>query len=112
MSKIILTKTFEIDNDKVSRIPTFFDMHGFKIDENLLNNYRFKRGSSLVAFYRFDIRRCPTTVDVTLIEGEDDKLQVMVTYEVNGKGLKKFSSRDCQKIMSEMESLALFVYSE
>jgi len=86
-------------------------MQGFKIDENLPNNYKFKRGSSLAAFYKFDIRRCPTTVDVTLIACEDEKLQVMVSYDVKEKGLK-FSSRDCQKIMFEMESLALFVYSE
>ena len=112
MSKIILTKTFEIDSDKTSRIPSFFSMWGFSIHKKLPNYYQFKRGSSLIAFRRFDIRRCPTTVDVTLIEGDDDKLQVMVTYEVNGKGLKKFSSRDCQKILSEMESLAVFVNSK
>ena len=78
---MVLTKTFEMDNDKASRIPAFFDMQGFKIDDNLPPNYRFKRGSSLAAFPRFDIRRCPTTVDVTLIEGENDNLQVMVSYD-------------------------------
>jgi len=105
---MVLTKTFEMDNAKASRIPVCFHMQGYKLDENPPHNYKFKRGSSLAAFHRFDIRRGPTIVDVTLIEGEDDKLQVTVVYDVNGKGLK-FSSGDCQKIIAEMESVALWV---
>jgi len=65
----------------------------------------------LTTFYKFDVRRCPTTVDVTLIEGEDDNLQVMVSYDVNGKGFK-FSSGDCQKIISEIDSLEVFANSK
>ncbi|MEA3420084.1 MAG: hypothetical protein U9Q97_00215 [Acidobacteriota bacterium] len=105
---MILTKTFEAECIKTSRIPTFFTSQGFRMVKNLRTSYTFKRGSILSVFYTFDVRKCPTTVDVNLIECDDDKYQVMISYDVSGKGLQIFTSGDRQKIMSEMDSLEIY----
>lgn len=102
------TKTFELDSSKTNRIPAFFSMQGFKSEQTSPNSYKFKRGTVLAAFYTFNVKKCPTTVDVTLLESEGEKLQVIVNYDVSGKGLQIFTSGDRQKIINEIEALEAF----
>lgn len=102
------TKSFQIDRSKVERISAFMAMQDYKLEKSSVNYYRFKRGSGWATLYTFDVKKCPTTVDINLMEGEGDKLQVLVGYNVSGKGLQIFSSGDREKIMAEIEKLELF----
>ena len=102
------TKSFEIDKSKVERITIFLAMQGYKLEKSSPNYYRFKRGSGWAAFYTFDVRKCPTVVDINLMEGQGDKLQVLVNYDVSGKGFQVFTSGDREKIMAELENLEVF----
>lgn len=54
------------------------------------------------------MRKCPTTVDMDLMEGEGDNVKVLVTCNVSGKGFQIFTSRDRRKIMAEIDNLELF----
>lgn len=101
------TKTFEIQKDKVERIPAFFATQGYKLEKSSPNSYRFKRGSGWAALYTFDIRKCPTTVDISLLETKGDKFQVLVNYDISGKG-QIFTAGDREKITAEIESLEVF----
>lgn len=102
------TKTFEVEKDRAERIPAYFAIQGYKLEKSLPGSYRFKRGSGWATLYTFDVGKCPTTVDVTLMEKEEDRLQILVNYNVSGKGMQIFTSGDREKIMSEIEGLEVF----
>ena len=102
------TKTFEMQKDKAERIPAFFATQGYKLEKSSPNSYRFKRGSGWAAPFTFDVRKCPTTVDVNLMETTEDKFQVLVNYDVSGKGMQIFTAGDREKITAEMEGLEMF----
>lgn len=102
------TKTFEIQKNKVERIPAFFATQGYKLEKSLPNSYRFRRGSAWAALYTFDIRKCPTAVDVNLLETTEDKFQVFVNYNISGKGMQIFTAGDREKITAEIEGLEMF----
>ena len=102
------TKTFEIQKDKVERIPAFFATQGYKLEKSSPNSYKFKRGSGWAALYTFDVKKCPATVDVNLLETEGDKFQVLVNYDISGKGLQIFTQGDREKITAEIEALEVF----
>ena len=101
------TKTFEIQKDKVERIPAFFAAQGYNLEKSYPNSYRFKRGSGWATLYTFDVRKCPTTVDISLLETEGDKLQVPVNYDISGRGAT-FTAGDREKITAEIEGLEVF----
>jgi hypothetical protein len=42
------------------------------------------------------------------MEAEGDRLQVLVNYNVSGKGTYIFTSEEREKIMAEIENLELF----
>ena len=77
------------------------------MEKSLPSTYRFKRGSGWAALYTFDVRKCPTTVDVSLMEKEGGNLQVLVNYDIGGKG-QIFTSGDREKIMAEVKGLEVF----
>ena len=101
------TKTFEIEKGKVERIPAFFATQGYKLEKGSPNSYQFKRGSGWAALYTFDVRKCPTTVDVNLMEPTEDKYQVLVNYDISAKG-GIFTAGDREKINAEIEGLEVF----
>ena len=101
------TKTFEIEKDKLERIPAFFAAQGYKLEKDSLNSYRFKRGSGWAALYTFDVRKCPTTVDVSLLETTEGKCQVLVNYDISAKG-GIFTAGDREKMIAEIEGLEVF----
>jgi hypothetical protein len=103
------TKTFEVDRSMVNRIPTFMAIQHYELEMSSPSYYRFKRGSGLVFIKpTFDIIKIPTTVDISLMEAEGDRLQVLVNYNVSGKGTYIFTSEEREKIMAEIENLELF----
>ena len=103
------TKTFEVDRSGVKRIPTFMAMQHYELEMSSPSYYRFKRGSGWVLIKpTFDITKIPTTVDISLMEAEGDRVQVLVNYNVSGKGAYIFTSEDQEKIMAEIENLELF----
>ena len=102
------TKTFEIQKDKIERIPAFFAAQGYRLEKSSPSSYTFRRGSGLATLYTFDVKKCPTTVDVNLLEAEADKSQVLVNYDISGKGLQIFTQGDREKIRAEMEALEVF----
>jgi hypothetical protein len=101
MQEMKLTKTFEMDKDRVERIPAFFATQGYKLEKSSPNSYQFKRGSGWAALYTFDVRKCPTTVDVSLLETTNDKCQVLVNYDVSAKG-GILTAGDREKIAAEI----------
>ena len=107
MPEMKFTKTFEIEKDKVERIPAFFVTQGYKLEKGSPNSYRFKRGSGWAALYSFDVRKYPTTVDVNLLEITEDRCQVLVNYDISGKGAI-FTAGDREKINTEIEGLEVF----
>jgi len=104
-----LTKTFEVERDKVGRIPSYFATQGYKLEKRSPETFLFKRGSGWAAVYTFDVRKLPTTVTVTLTDRGDDRVLILVNYNVSGKGLQIFTSGDREKIEAEMESLEVFM---
>lgn len=102
------TKTFEIKKDRLDRIPAFFAMQGYELEGSSSNSYKFKRGSRWATLYTWNVRRCPTTVDLSFIEIDAGNFQVLVNYNISGKGFQIFTSRDRKKIMAEIEDLEVF----
>ena len=101
------TKTFAISKERVDRIRGFFSTHGYRLEATVPNYYRFKRGSGWARLSTSDVRKLPTTVAVSLLEGEGDVIQVVVSYDISTIG-GIATSGDREKIMAEIEGLEAF----
>ena len=107
-------RSFDIEKDKMARIPLFFKKEGYRAEKILPNYYSFKRGSwwrallyARVAFCLTDIGKYPTTAEV-ITENIGDRLRLYVNYEVRTIGVLVTSDK-WTKIEAELENLEMFV---
>jgi len=97
-------KTFEIERERIYKIPAFFRGRGYKLEKSLPNNYTFKRGAGWIAPLTADIKSCPTRVEVILTEREGNTVQVLVLYDIETMGMVVPRSQQ-EKIRAELDSL-------